>query len=102
MIVVRVAVQQDLDIFDREAEFRDALLDEPRGFGKSAIEQDGTLRGLDIERRNIGGADVINIANDAERLDGLVPFGALIGAVLSIHAEDSASESKRKDESHFV
>ena len=56
----------------------------------------------DEKGRNVGGADVINIANDAERLDGLVPFGALIGAVLSIHAEDSASESKRKDESHFV
>ena len=82
MIEVRMAVEQDLDVFDREAEVGDVLLDDWRGFGQAAIQQNRALRCLDKKRRDVGCADIVNVADDAERLDRLVPLGALFGAVL--------------------
>ncbi len=81
MVVVRVAVQQDLDVFDRKAERGDVLLDERRGFGQPAVQQNVAGRSPNEERRYMR-ADVVDIADDAKGFDGLVPGGAAVGVAL--------------------
>src|SRR5271157_5677238 len=87
MIVMSVAVEQELDVFDGEAQVGDALLDDGRGFGQAAIKKNRAVRSLNEERRHIGGADVIDIADDAEWLDRLVPGGALVRTALRKESE---------------
>src|ERR1700681_2329958 len=99
MIEMSVAVQQKLDVVDREAQLGDAFLDQWRGFGQTAVEQDGASRSPNEERRYVGRADVVNTADDAEWLDGLVPGGALVSADLCV-----ADRAKREEEenSHAI
>ncbi len=98
MIKMRMAVEQKLDVLHGEAEFRDVLLDERSGFGKATVQQDGALGGSDEERRDVGGAYVVDVADDAEWLNGLVPRGTFAGIALG---QCLRAEQKQEKDAHL-
>ena len=71
VIEVRVAGQHDLDVGCLEAELCDAVLDDVVHRHHSRIDQDVALRGGDEIRSDVGSAYVVDVADDAERFDGL-------------------------------
>src|SRR5688572_7317850 len=73
MIGMWLRVQKHSDVFDAEAELRDARDDHRRGCGIAAIEHDVALGPSDKEGRSIGRADVIQVAGDAERFGRPLP-----------------------------
>src|SRR5208282_2571495 len=95
MIEMRVAVQQKLDVLDREAELGDALFYDRRRFRKTAVQKNRAIGSPDEEGRDIGRADVVNVADDAEGFHGLVPLGALLGAALS---EETGIQRQQEDD----
>src|ERR1044071_2825679 len=73
VIVVRVAAEDVLDVGDFESELLDVRANHRRGLFEAAVEEEVTLRRGDEIRRDVGRSDVIDIADDAERFDRLVP-----------------------------
>src|SRR5437870_2588245 len=73
MIVMRLGIQKDLHVLDVEAELVDALHDQRRRARIAAIDEDVTLRTGDQESGDVVGADVIEVAGNAERRDRFLP-----------------------------
>jgi hypothetical protein len=70
VVEVRVGVEQHLHVPDVEAELGDAADDQRGGLGVAAVDQDVARGPGEQERRDAGGADVVQVAGDPERLVG--------------------------------
>jgi hypothetical protein len=73
VIGVRVAVQDDFDVREFEAEFRHAVADARHGRFKPGIHEDVPLRRGDEKRTDAGRADVMDVADEAKRRERRVP-----------------------------
>ena len=78
MVVMRLRVEQDLYVAQLEPELFNVRLYQRHRLGKSAVDQDMPLRRGDQERCDLRRPDVVNIANDLERLDRRIPFPVLL------------------------
>src|ERR1700736_471784 len=96
---MRVAVQQEFDVVDRKAQFGDVFLDQRRSFRKTTIKKYRAFGSPDKERRYVGRADVVNVADDPEGLDGLVPGGTHVRGHLS---ESEGAKGKADKNSHVI
>lgn len=76
VVVVRVRVEDDLDVGRAEAEGRDVLEDERGGVGETAVDEDMALLRCDQQRREAVSADVVRVAEQAQRCLRRVPLGA--------------------------
>jgi hypothetical protein len=74
MVEVCVADEQNLDVAKTKAELFDARLDLGYGGFEVAIDQDVALGSRDEERSEVPAADVVEIAGDPVRVEGLLPF----------------------------
>jgi hypothetical protein len=70
VVRVRVRVEQHPHVLDVEAELRDARDDQRRGLGIAAVDQHVAVRPGEQERRDAGGADVVEVPGDPERRVG--------------------------------
>src|SRR5207253_11491788 len=79
VIDVGMAVEQDLDVLEVEAELPHAVADQGDGRFEPAVEEDMALRRGDQERGDVRGADVGDIPDQPERLEWAVhrPEGVL-------------------------
>ena len=73
VIEMRVAVQDDFDVREVETEFRHAVANARHGRFKPGIQEDVPLRRGDEKRTDAGRADVMNVADEAKRLERCVP-----------------------------
>ena len=73
VVEMRMAVEQIPHISDFESELADIVADHRRGFDHAAIEKNVSARASDQIGGKIARADVIDVANYAKWLDGLVP-----------------------------
>ena len=73
VVEMRMRVEQLLDVGDLEAELLDVRLDLRVRLGQAGVDENMTLRRGDQERREARGADVVDVADDAERLGRFVP-----------------------------
>ncbi len=73
VVGVGLAVDEELDVLQLEAELPDAVADEGRGLHEAAVDHDVPRGRGDQERRDIARPDVIEVVRDPERLDRLVP-----------------------------
>ena len=94
-----VAIDQDLDVFKTKTELRDVLLDLRDGFIEAAVEQDVTSWSGNQKRTNLGGADVVHIANDSIWFDWLVPGSALF--IWLTLRKNAAEQEAQKAEHKF-
>lgn len=79
MIVMGVAIEQDLDVCKAKAELLDVLLNLRDRFIEAAVEQDVTVRSGDQIRTNFRGTDVVHVADDSIWFNWLVPGSGLFG-----------------------
>ena len=70
---MRVGVQNDFDVGKFETEFGKARLNSGHGHFKAGIEDDVSLWGGDEKGTDAGGADVVDVADDAEGFERGVP-----------------------------
>lgn len=70
VVGVRVRVEQHFHVGDVEAELGDARHDQRCSFGIAAVDQYVALGSGEQECGDAGGADVVEVASDAERLIG--------------------------------
>lgn len=70
VVGMRVRVEQHFHVGDVEAELRDARHDQRCAFGIAAVDQYVALGSGEQKRGNTGGADVVEVASDAERFIG--------------------------------
>ena len=91
VIKMGVAGEHNLDVGGLEAELGDAVLDYVVHFIHPGVDQNVPLRRRDEVRRDVRSTDVVDTADDSERLDGravrtaelLVPLpGELRGPLL--------------------
>ena len=68
VIVVRVRVHDQFDVFGLEAKLADVRVDDRRGLRQPAVEQDRALSVGHQHRRDARGSDVVRVAEDAKRL----------------------------------
>jgi hypothetical protein len=102
--IARRRVDQEFDVLDVEPELRDARDDHRRGGLIAAIEHDVPLGSGDEEGRDGVRADVVEIAGDAERFGGLLPFeGAFSCHFMPTNTAGAAlSASSRSNRSRLV
>ena len=74
VIEMRMRVEDDLDVGDLEAELRDVVLDHAGRLRQRRVHQDQALRRLDDIDGNAVGADIIDVADQLERLEWRGPF----------------------------
>ena len=98
VVVVGVADEQDFDVAEIEAERFDALADLRRGRCEIAVDEDVALRRDDEVGGEIFAADVVEIAGDAERREGLGPGGIDSGARLRLRDAERCKTSEQKQE----
>lgn len=96
VIGMRLGVQEDFDVLDVEAELRDACHDHWRGAGISAVEHDVAFRSGDEESRDIRGADVVEVAGDAERFRW--PLSAALCSIQPPADEDQRNKSQQSQQ----
>ena len=79
MINVGMAVEQDPNVLESEAELAHTVADQGDRRLEAAVDEDVALRRRDQERGDVRGADVRDIADQPERLERAVhhPEGAL-------------------------
>ena len=75
MIEVSVAGQEQAQVLQSESQLRDAGLDERGGLAESGVQQDEPVRSGDEERRDVGGADVVEVSGNPEGRERPVPLG---------------------------
>ena len=78
MVEVAVAVQQDLDVRQFEAELLDVVLNHLGVLRQADIQQDVALGRGDQPGRQAGRADIVDVVDDLERLEGRGPGGVLL------------------------
>src|SRR6476646_1556125 len=99
MIVMRMAVEDDLNVCQTKAKFSHILSDLGNGLKESAIEQDVPVRRDDQKRSNFGSSNIINIADDSIRFDWLVPRSTgLIGLCMNSRGIEKAQDEEDKNE----
>src|SRR5262249_10880979 len=74
VIEMRMAVQDVLDIGDLESKLGDAVLDHAGRLRERRVDEDQALRGLDDVDRDPVGTDIIDVADQLERLEWRGPF----------------------------
>src|SRR3989442_526212 len=98
MIVMSMAVEDDFYVCQTKAKFSHILSDLWNGLKESAIEQDMTLWRDDQKRSNLGGSNVIDIADDSIRFDWLVPRSTcLIGLCMNSRRIERAQDEEDTD-----
>ena len=73
VVGVGVADEQELHVAEFESELFDAGADERNGFFEAAVDQDVAFRCGDEEGGEVFGADVVEVASDLVRREGLGP-----------------------------
>jgi hypothetical protein len=97
VVGVRVGVEQYLHVPDVEAELRYAPLDERRGLGVAAVDEDVALGTGDQEGGDAGGADIIEVAGDAKRFVGNGAVAADGGTPLQEEEGEERDEGAEED-----
>src|SRR6185295_11504052 len=96
MIVMSMAVEDDLNVCQTKAKFAHILLDLGNGLKEPAIEQDMSLRRGDQKRSNFGSSNIINITDDSIRFYWLVPRSTgLIGLGMHSRGIGRAQDKKK-------
>jgi hypothetical protein len=99
VVGVRVRIQEHRDVPDVEAERRDARHNHRRGAGITAVEHDVARGPGDEEGRDVVGADLVEIAGDAERFGGQLPAaGARVPPLAEEYQRKSAQHSEQEDQ----
>jgi hypothetical protein len=97
VIAVRVADEQNLDVAEAEAKRLNALADERRRRREIAVDKDEAFGRSDKVRGEIGAADVIKIAGDAEGRKGRGPLGSSAPRSADVQCErEKQSEAQAK------
>ena len=88
---MRLRIEEQLHVTDVEAELPDARDDHRRGARVATVDQDMTLWPGDQERRDIIGADVVEVAGDPEWLG--VELAAALRRIPPLAEEDDGDDS---------
>src|ERR1051325_10836253 len=73
MVRMRVAVDENLDVFQFKSQLLDVLPDQRHGLGEAAIEKDVALRRGNEIGGDVARAHIINVVDDTKRLYRLIP-----------------------------
>ena len=87
MIVMRVRIDDQLDVFGLESQLPDVGVDQRCRLRQPAVEEDRSGAAGDEQRRDARGADVIGVAEDSKRFVRPVPLVAVAALVRRIRPE---------------
>src|SRR5205807_2626079 len=98
VIEMSVTVQQDLYVAQLETKLLDVAFDLRRGFDKSTVENEMTLRGSDQVGSDFNCADIIEIPGDPKWRHRLVPTAARSVGLGKNAVEGEQNECDREPE----